>query len=70
MIQTDEYWCNNGDPVRWVGKTKQRKYARCPICGRRLLLKEVRDDWSGEVICYQIPPHKIRKTKRKKKRKL
>jgi len=66
MIQTDDYWCNDRNPIRWVGSTKHRKFVRCPICGKRLLLKEIRDDWSRNVIAYTVPPHKVRKTKRKK----
>jgi len=61
MIQTDDYWCVSDKHV--LIKAKTRKYVRCPTCGRRLLLKEVH--LFGKLIGYGIPPHKIRKTKRK-----
>jgi DNA-directed RNA polymerase subunit RPC12/RpoP len=66
MIQTDEYWCVTEGRIIWAD-TKRRKYVRCPKCNRRLLVTEITS--FGELIGYGIPPHKIRKTKRKKRKK-
>jgi hypothetical protein len=58
-------WCPNTEKKVDLDK---RKRVRCPICGRRLLPREVYEtegSWDIEThaIGFELPPHKTYKVK-------
>lgn len=67
--KTGEHWCM-ATPIKvdinTVGKLSSSKAYRCPLCKRRVNLKQYDYAPYGSVVepIWHWPAHKIRKTKR------